>query len=394
MHVVQRPLTEADLDQAWEIEREAFNVDDTHREQWEKWERDVGPERFEGVFVDGRLVAMAGALPLGQWFGGRAVAMGGLRAVGVRAEQRGRGYGTRAVRAALEAMRVRGQAISACYPAVMRPYRALGWEVAGTLFFREVPTRSLKALAGRDVAMHRATPDDRATVRASYDRIARETDGFVDRPDGRWRWYFDRTSDAFLHVAGDEGYVLYRQLPLEAPYPAPDAFRVLVLELLATTPRALRALWGMLGDADSVVRSVVFRCGPTDPLTALLDSPDVVVRRERQWMLRLVDAAAAVAGRGYAPDVQATVPLDVRDAVCPWNAGRWTLRIEDGAGRLEPGGDGAVALDVGAFAALYSGWATTTWLERAGLLDGGAAADRHALDRAFAGPIPWMLDEF
>jgi predicted acetyltransferase len=150
----------------------------------------------------------------------------------------------------------------------------------------------------------------------------------------------------------------------------------------------------MLGDADSVVRSVVFRCGPTDPLTALLDSPDVVVRRERQWMLRLVDAAAAVAGRGYAPDVQATVPLDVRDAVCPWNAGRWTLRIEDGAGRLEPGGDGAVALDVGAFAALYSGWATTTWLERAGLLDGGAAADRHALDRAFAGPIPWMLDEF
>jgi hypothetical protein len=50
MHVVQRPLTDADLDQAWEIEREAFNVAGTHREHWEKWERDVGPERFEGVF--------------------------------------------------------------------------------------------------------------------------------------------------------------------------------------------------------------------------------------------------------------------------------------------------------------------------------------------------------
>jgi predicted acetyltransferase len=291
-------------------------------------------------------------------------------------------------------MRGRRQAVSALYPAVMRPYRNLGWEIAGTLLFREVPARSLAALATRDVPLRRATAADHDTVRARYDRLARDTGGFVDRPDGRWDWYFDRTSDDVLHLAGDDGYVLYRQLPLDGPRPTPEAFRIFVLELVATTPRSLRALWGLLGDADSVVRSVVFRSGPTDPLTALLPAPDVVVLRERQWMLRLVDAAAAIAGRGYAAEVRATVALELRDPDCPWNAGRWTLRIADGRGRLEPGGTGGVALGIGALAALYSGWATTAWLDRAGLVEGGSEADRRALDRTFAGPVPWMLDEF
>jgi len=394
MPLAQRPLAESDLDQMWEIEREAFDVDPAHHEWWVRWERAIGLDRFEGLFVDGRLVAMAGALPLGQWYGGRSVPMAGVRGVGVRAEQRGRGYGTRVLRAALEAMKARGQAISALYPAVVRPYRRLGWEIAGTLFFREVPTRALMAFAPHDVVVRRAGAADRATVRACYDRIARATDGFVDRTDGRWEWWFERTETDFLHVAGDDGYVLYRQLPAETIFPTPQAFRIVVLDLVATTPRALRALWGMLGDASSVVPTVLFRSAPNEPLNALLDAPDVVVRRERQWMLRLVDAPAAIAARGYAADVRASVPLAIDDPVCPWNAGRWTLHVADGAGRLEPGGGGAVRLGIGAFASLYSGWATTAWLARAGLLQGGSDAQRGALDRVFTGAVPWMLDEY
>jgi predicted acetyltransferase len=111
-------------------------------------------------------------------------------------------------------------------------------------------------------------------------------------------------------------------------------------------------------------------------------------------MLRLVDAPAAIAARGWPADVRAAVALDVDDEACSWNAGRWRLVVEDGAGRLERGGDGAVRLGVGALASLYTGWATTIALARTGLLDGGSAADRAALDRVFAGPVPWMMDEF
>ena len=390
MSVTQRPLTVDDLEEAWALEREAFNAVDAHREPWERWERALGLERMEGVFVDGRLAAMAGALPLAQWFGGRSIPMGGVRAVAVRPELRGRGHASRAVRAVLEAMRARGEALSALYPATVRPYRRLGWEIAGTLFYRDVPARALPP-ASRDVDVRRASAADRAVLRACYDRVARETDGFVDRTDGRWDWWLDRTETVPWYVAGDEGYVVYRHLPIEN---VPDQFRILVLDFVATTPRAFRALWGLFADARSVVPSVVFRSGPHEPLAALLDGPDMVVRRERQWMLRLVDAAAAVAARGWRTDGPACVALDVDDPICPWNAGRWTLHVADGTGRLERGGDGAVRLGIGAFASLFSGWATAASLARAGLLEGGTADDRRSLDRAFAGPLPWMLDEF
>ncbi len=392
MPLDQRPLEERDLDQMWDLERETFNVDPAHREWWAQSERAAGLERLEGVFLDGRLVAMAGALALGQWFGGRSIPMGGLRAVAARVDQRGRGHATRAVRAALAAMRARGEAISALYPQVVQPYRRLGWEFAGTLFFRRIAPGALRAIAAPALDVRRATDADRPRIRACYDRVARATNGFVDRTDARWSWWLARSADDFTFVAGDDGYVVYRHL--DPPGSSPDGFRLLVLDLVATTPDALRALWAMLGATASVVPDVIFRSGVHEPLCGLLGGNDVLVARERPWMLRLVDAPAAIAARGYATDVRTVVPLALDDATCSWNAGRWRLVIEDGRGRLEPGGDGTVRLGLGALAALFTGWATADALARMGLLDGADTAERTALDRIFAGPAPWMLDEF
>jgi len=61
---------------------------------------------------------------------------------------------------------------------------------------------------------------------------------------------------------------------------------------------------------------------------------------------------------------------------------------------LEPGGRGGPALAIGAFSSLYTGWASAEMLRRAGKLEGGNDAQRAALDAAFAGPTPWMVDEF
>lgn len=392
MGVEQRPLVEADLDQMWELEREAFNADPAHVEWWKKWERAIGLDRCEGLFRDGRLVATASTLAYAQWFGGRSVPMGGVRAVMTRTETRGRGHATRVLRASLEAMRRRGEVLSVLYPAVTRPYRNLGWEVAGTVVFRRVAPRALAAIPRGDLPVRRATAADRTTIRACYDRIARATNGWIDRPDGRWDYVFDRFSEDYFFLAGDEGYVLYRSV--DEPPAGPEGFRLLVLDLVAATAPAWRALWAMLGAASSVVPAVFLRSGPVEPLAHAIDSLDATVTRERPWMLRLVDAAGAVAARGWADDVRATVPLEIADEACPWNAGRRTLVVEGGTGRLEPGGSGAVKLGAGALAALYSGWATTARLAQTGLVEGGTDAERAALDRAFAGPLPWMIDEF
>jgi predicted acetyltransferase len=392
MAAEQRPLAEGDLDQMWELSREVFHSDPARVEWWKRWERAIGLERSEGLFLDGRLVAIAGVLPYAQWFGGRSVPMGGVRAVMVRTELRGRGHATRVLRAGLEAMHRRGEALSVLYPAVTRPYRNLGWEVAGTVVFRQVTPRALGAIPAGALDVRRAAVADRPAIRAAYDGIARATNGWLDRPDGRWEWIFDRFAEDHLFVAGDEGYVLYRVV--DEPPAGPEGYRLLVLDLVAATADAWHALWGILARASSVVPLVFLRSGPIEPLIHAIDALDVTVTRERPWMLRLVDATAAIAARGYAPDVRVAVPLEIADEICPWNTGRRTLIVEDGTGRLEPGGTGAVRLDSGALAALYSGWAATAQLARTGLLDGGSDAERAALDRAFAGPVPWMMDEF
>ncbi len=52
-------------------------------------------------------------------------------------------------------------------------------------------------------------------------------------------------------------------------------------------------------------------------------------------MLRLIDAPAAIAARGYPPAVSLSVPLDIADRDLPANAGRWTLQVTGGTGRLQ-----------------------------------------------------------
>ena len=62
----------------------------------------------------------------------------------------------------------------------------------------------------------------------------------------------------------------------------------------------------------------------------------------------------------------------------------------DGSGPLTgPGG-----FDIGSFSTLYAGWASTSTLVRSGRLATSGSDDRAALDAAFNGPVPWMLDEF
>ncbi|GAG49057.1 unnamed protein product, partial [marine sediment metagenome] len=43
---------------------------------------------------------------------------------------------------------------------------------------------------------------------------------------------------------------------------------------------------------------------------------------------------------------------------------------------------------------LYTGWASSGTLARAGLLEDGSPEQLRALDAAFAGPTPWMMEEF
>jgi predicted acetyltransferase len=111
------------------------------------------------------------------------------------------------------------------------------------------------------------------------------------------------------------------------------------------------------------------------------------------WMLRVVDAPAAIAARGWRAGVSGSVDLELTDDVCPWNSGRWRLTVEDGKGRLEEGGSGAVRLNPRGLALLYGGGVSLAALRRSGLADGESTSDGF-VDAAIGGPAPTLLDTF
>src|SRR5207248_2641558 len=63
-----------------------------------------------------------------------------------------------------------------------------------------------------------------------------------------------------------------------------------------------------------------------------------------KWMLRVVDAKAAIEGRGFPDDVSLTARLTIIDDSLPRNSGYWSLIVDGGKGSLErvaAGADGA-----------------------------------------------------
>jgi predicted acetyltransferase len=120
---------------------------------------------------------------------------------------------------------------------------------------------------------------------------------------------------------------------------------------------------------------------------------NVPVYDRRPWMIRLVDAAAAVAARGWPPGLRAQIDLRLHDRECPWNDGPARLVLDAGQARLEPGGSGATGLTSRGLSLLYAGW-TPGVLRRAGLLTGADPAADALLAAAFAGPPAEILDYF
>jgi len=392
-----RVLREEDLEQAWELDRVSFHVPAERREGFLRLHV---PERTVGAFEAGRLVAMVGAHAFGQYFGGRRVPMAGVASVAVVPDRRGAGLAGELLAVALREARARGECLSSLFPATTRLYRGAGYEVAGHFVWRRVaPQRLLGAPRPERARVRPADPErDLPAIRACYDRVAPSVNGFLDRGERWWAKRVEGWRGEGLFVAeGDagavEGYVAYRTL--DGAYSALGGpFSLSVDECVAETSDAARALWRLVGSWSSQADTVFLRGGAEDPLLLLLPEQGFEPIAEIRWMSRVVDAPRAVAERGYAAGLALEVPFTLRDDAVPENAGRWRLVVKDGRGALERAPDADLALDAGAFASLYTGWATCAGLARAGRLEGGTPAERAALGAAFAGPVPWLLDEF
>jgi predicted acetyltransferase len=376
------------------------------------------------VIADGRALAafdgdrMVGAAlfnDLRQWWFGKVVPMAGVSGVTVAPEYRGRGVGRGLMTALTELMAVRGYPLSALYPATTHIYRQLGWELAGARYEAKLPARSLLDLP-RPAALppaalppaalppaalppvRRPGPGDAAQILAVVGAVheqardcgpvtwdERTMRGWLTAP-GK---YADSHKYAFL---APDGFAAYRWRGNDELY---------VHRVLAASAETTLALWSIIASHSSVADTVTAQVTPRDPLWWLLREQDAEVSERDPWLLRLLDAPAAIAARGF-PAIDIDVPLHITDEQLPHNSGLWDLTVRSsGEARLVITDAGAcagaaarpaLALGARGLAALYAGTPVST-LRRAGLAAGGEPRSDAALDAAFAASS-FMLDGF
>jgi predicted acetyltransferase len=398
-----RPFNSGDdLEPEFALRRRSFGaIPPSDKPRWQaSVQRSVDAGEIFGAFDGNRLVASARYFRMQQWWHGRSMPMAGVAGVKVAPEERGRGVGRAIMTELLADIGRHEYPVSTLYPSTLPIYRSLGWETAGGLYEAAMPSRALGALADPDPALgggpaaedapglrHAGAGDEQAVidVLGLVHRELRHQGPITRRPAELTRWLTD--DDHFSYLA-DDGVLSYRWS---------GGHEELEVDLMAASSAATsRTFWRILSSHATMARMVRATLAPDDPVTLLLREPEITLECGHYWMLRLVDPARAIDGRGFPANVEVSVQLELNDAALRGNSGRWTLEVGGGAGKLAPAvgtADGS-ALRLGArgFAALFGGIPVAT-LRRAGLLTGGDVAADETLDCAFGGTA-FMTDYF
>lgn len=158
---------------------------------------------------------------------------------------------------------------------------------------------------------------------------------------------------------------------------------------LVGDPAAQLALLRRLVDLDLISTVVLNGRGVDDPVFAWAggDRPIHGPTWDSLWV-RLVELPLALERRGYAGP--ADLVLDVEDAACAWNQGRWRFRVdEDGFGHLSRTDRAAdLALTTQLLATAYLGSRSLESARVAGLLDERRSGATRELDAAMRMPVP------
>jgi predicted acetyltransferase len=337
----------------------------------------------------GKVVAGLGLIPMGQWFGGTSIPIGGITAVGVAPEYRGRGVGLALLRHTLEELHTTGVPLTSLYPATVTFYRQLGYERAATRTVYEMPTRAI-TIQQQEPDIVAVEPADYAKIRQIYNERARRTAGNLDRPDYFWEHYLeppDKTAYKYmvLRDGQPEGYIIFTQTDWHNP--------LAISDICFLTRDAGRRLLAMLATHRTTIKTVQWAGGAYDPLIFLTPESQHSITSSIDLMLRIVDVVRALTARGYPLALRAELQLAIHDEVLPWNNGRFTLELDAGKATVYPGGEGRIRLGARELATLYSGYLNPFELQAVGAID-GSERDLLTMSQVFAGPRPWTPDMF
>jgi predicted acetyltransferase len=406
----------------------AFGEDLTDAE-FDDWRRTIEPDRLIAAFEGDVPIATAGAYTFRLTVPGGDVGAAGVTAVGVEPGHRRQGILRSLMRNQLDDVHDRGEPVAVLWASESAIYQRFGYGL-GTL------DGTFEIDRGRTAWLRPREPEGRmrlvdeeaalATFPSVYERMRAVTPGALTRTDDWWRWGILRDAEHSRRGAGPkyrylyevdggaEGYAIYR---VKTDWDDRGATgQVLVVEAMALTPRAERAVWSFLFGVDLTRRTRARHVPIPHPLLLELADPRAlgIMAGDGLWV-RLVDLPAALEARRYG--TSGTLVLEVADAFCPWNAGRWRLTAGDTAevgdaaetgpaGREGDAGSLAatvertdapadLTLDVADLAASYLGASRLSDLARAGRVEELSPGALRRADALFvADGTPWCATLF
>ena len=361
-------------------------------------------ERVYAAWDDGRAVGGLGAFPFRLTVPGGRVAAAGVTVAGVLPTHRRRGLLRAMMRALLDACHRAGDHVAYLWATEDTIYGRFGFGLASFTAEIDLPRERSAfhapfAASGRVRLLPLAGAEE--YVAPIYERIAAEMPGMFARSSAWWQarilsdpdWRRRTGGDlqcAVLEIEGrPKAYALYRiNWAFERGL---QTGSVTVVEAIGDSPEAMRAIWRYLLDIDWMARVKASLLPLDHPLLLLLAEPRRLgfSLRDGVWV-RLLDVEAALSARSYQD--RGSVVIEVTDAFCPWNSGRWRV----GSGGVDRTDDAPhLGCDITALGSVYLGGFTWTQLVRALRAQEfvpGAAAHADAIFQA--GNAPWCPEIF
>ncbi len=397
-----RSLTESDRDDLLAVDSHAFGM--TTPDELAEAERDTHEDdRDIGAFDGATLAGVAAAYSYELGVPGATVAAAGVTWVAVLPTYRRRGVLRALMTHQLHSIHEAGrEPVAILWASEPQIYGRFGYGAASASLSLTVP-RGPQTLRGDvptdpGLRLRLVDPADWAAVAGVYDAVSARRPGIPAR-DGRWWRRAVRDLPALRDGAsalrcvlaessdGARGYALYRTSHTEDDFGSGD---VKVRELMAVDGAALAALYRFLFDLDLMARTSLWNVPVDDPLQHWLQNPRLAKPQLGDGLyVRLVDLPGALSARRYAHALD--VVLDVRDDLCPWNAGRWRLTGGKDDARCERTDDAAdLSLDVAELGAAYLGGTRLTDLGEAGRVTERRPGALAAATSSFThSPAPW-----
>lgn len=356
-------------------------------------------------FEDGRVVA---AIDDGEFAGGSLVSSLEMTVPGeavlptafvdsasVQPTHRRKGILTKIMAYHLKDMRERGESFCALSSSESIIYGRFGFGV-GTLIEQWSIEKPYTAFAIPPVIRGRLRFVEKDEARKLFPEALRRAcswrPGFIPPNDALWDLFFADPeqwrsgASAYFHVVYEadgrvDGFVSYRLREQ----------KVIVRVLASATDEAYAALWQYCFGIDLMTAIEVNKRPLDEPLPWMLADSRRLRRSVRDdiW-LRVVNVPEALASRRYL--TEGRLALDVCDAFCSWNQGRYELHGgPDGAECKPTAAEPDIALSAADLAAVYLGAVSFSALSHAGRVEERLPGALRRADAMFAPQVqPWM----